>query len=448
MAFVEAKRSQSVGHKYTFRVSGVIGSSTRILWEGDSMAEAEKQYEAFATVARAEGSQETISMDSFRLEIERHWVQRNGHSRPPSVTRIHGKKARPSILYMPLEFQTWEAGAHSWSYAANLAYVEGLKKAGADVTVVNTACTSNHKKLIGDRRFDQVWLHGHPRHMDDFSYRQWVADIAPVRLLLCGETVHYPAHEDIASPWLSSHATVYKKWEPFITHAAFVDQADIAHAKVPAMWWQQAVPERFIRKIRRPSTTQKALFVGTLYPPRDRWAWELADVMTRVDCTESDAFRWLFDHSHEWIQRAIDPGANLGPWWARQAHRAYNLLQTRLRRHAFGNFLDALSDGLAVVSLPSQVRTYSGRVFEGMAAGRPVITQRLPGPGIFKDGEEILHYETVEDIAGHIRHLQADPEFARSVAAAGRAALLAGHTVEKRTEQLLSFVSGDRGGRA
>ena len=198
-----------------------------------------------------------------------------------------------------------------------------------------------------------------------------------------------------------------------------------------------------------------ALFLGTLYPPRDRWAWDLGGLIERVESPESDAFQWIFERSHEWIQSWLDripapSGIGPGPkaryasaWQIKAALRVYNRLQVGLRRHAFGNFIGALRDGLATVSLPSMVRTYSGRVVEGMAAGRPVITQRIDGhPAVFEDGREILHYETVDDLREAIQRLKAEPEEANRIATRARAAVLAGHTVEKRAAELLAFVEG------
>lgn len=451
MAFSDAKRTESVAHKYIFRVAAIEGSTVRVLWEGDSMGDGEKQAENFAIEARKRGSQETVVMDCFRLEVEKLWVQRAFSSRPPSIlppVRHPGKKGRPRILYMPLEFSTWAGGGASWSYAASLAYADALRAAGCDVTVVNTPCAPYHRKIIREQRFDQVWLHLHPKHLDDFAFRQWISDIAPVRLMLCGETVNYGQDEIDAEPWFGSHTQSWKRWAPHVTHAAFVDPSDVASSTVKrSMWWQQAAPARFVLPVNQRPRRDVAVFVGTLYPPRDRWAWELAGLVEKAECPESDAFRWIFEHSHEWIQRVFDrAGAEFNPPWAPLALKVYNRLQSGLRRHAFQNFLGALREGVAVVSLPSMIQTYSGRVIEGMASGRPVITQRIHGQApIFEDGAEILHYETAEELRDQIEMLKSHPILANGIASAARTALIEKHTVEKRTAELLAFTEGSHG---
>ncbi len=112
MAFAEIKRA-SAAHKYTFRVTSVDGSEVRVLWEGDAMGEAEREAEKHAREARVAGSTATISLDSFRLDLERRWVERRFISRAPSVTPIRksaGKKGRPRVLFVPMEFGTWSNG--------------------------------------------------------------------------------------------------------------------------------------------------------------------------------------------------------------------------------------------------------------------------------------------------------------------------------------------------
>ena len=449
MAFADPKKSASAAHKYTFRVTAIDGSDVRTLWEGDGRGEAEWRYEKHALEARAAGSRATIALDSFRLDIERQWCERHLTSRAPSVIPIRrtpGVKGRPKVLYMPLEFPTWMSGGHSWSYAASLAYAEGLKAAGCEVTTINTACAPYHRKILRDQRFDQVWLHCHPRHLSDFSFRQWIGDIAPVRVLLCGESLTYPAAQVAAEPWSAGHTRTFDLWAPFLTHAAVVDPADTAGTHgthVRALHWQQAVPEAFVLPVNPRPRRERAVFVGTLYPPRDRWAWELADVLERVASPESAAFEWFFERSHEWIQRAYDRTRERAPWWRLHALDLYNRFQMGLRKHAFRNFLGVLREGVATVSLPSMVRTYSGRVVEGMAAGRPVLTQRLAGhPEVFQDRHEILHYESADELGDHIRRLQREPATATDIARAARAALLQYHTVEKRTADLLRFIEG------
>ena len=99
------------------------------------------------------------------------------------------------------------------------------------------------------------------------------------------------------------------------------------------------------------------------------------------------------------------------------------------------------------MNLPSMVKAYSGRVVEGMAAGRPVVTwapagelevfDANPGPG-----QEIVHYgDSPESLAEAIERMQKDPEQATRIARNARAKILAEHTVEKRAADLAAWAS-------
>ena len=103
--YAEIKRTQSMAYKYVFRVSSIVGSTVQILWEVESLGDGEAIAERRADEARAKGSQETIALDGFRLDIEKQWTARILTSRPPSVTPIRssrGRRGRPRILYLPL----------------------------------------------------------------------------------------------------------------------------------------------------------------------------------------------------------------------------------------------------------------------------------------------------------------------------------------------------------
>lgn len=447
MAFKEPKNTSALAHKNTFQVSSIEGSTVKILWQGESLGIAESEAERLSIEARESGSQATIALDGFRLDLEKVWVHRSFTSRAPSNVIPLRRLDRPQrILYLSLEFPTWNQGAHSWSYAASLAYAEALAKAGAEVTVINSPCVPYHEKILRGRRFDQVWFHCHPRHMDDFGFRQWVSDIAPIRLMLCGESVSFTPAQMEADPWFASHVRNYQRWLPHVTHVAFVDPDDAAACtEKPAMWWKQAVPRALVRPVNRHPRNPAAVFVGTLYAPRDRWVADLGGLIDKVESPESDVFQWTFEKSHEWIQQRFDRAGSKNPWWGKLAHGGYNRLQGALRRHAFGNFLASIRQGVAVVNLPSMVKTYSGRVLEGMAAGRPVLTPAIgKAHQFFEDDVEILHYRDAEELAYKIRLLKASPEHAIDVASRARAAILRDHTVETRAAQLLDFTA-DRG---
>src|SRR5438067_9752015 len=94
----------------------------------------------------------------------------------------------------------------------------------------------------------------------------------------------------------------------------------------------------------------------------------------------------------------------------------------RVRRELFSQFLEGLQAGSAVVNLPHLVKAYAGRVVEGMAAGRPVVSWDLPdrprNRALFEEDQEILLFQRdqPEHLAEHLRRLRADPQLGQSLA--------------------------------
>ena len=76
---------------------------------------------------------------------------------------------RSNALLIQLEFPTW-AAARPWTYSANFAVQEGLTANGVTCltipAIADTPCSSpaswiyHAKKLLAERRFDQVCLDG------------------------------------------------------------------------------------------------------------------------------------------------------------------------------------------------------------------------------------------------------------------------------------------------
>ena len=106
-----------------------------------------------------------------------------------------------------------------------------------------------------------------------------------------------------------------------------------------------------------------------------------------------------------------------------------------------------MEEGSAVINLPSFGKIHTARVYEGMAAGRPVITvetqDRPHLASLFKDGRDLLLYprDNPSVLAGHIKHLLDDPDFGRQIAMNARDKLLRYHTMEFRVAQFLDWIA-------
>ena len=82
----------------------------------------------------------------------------------------------------------------------------------------------------------------------------------------------------------------------------------------------------------------------------------------------------------------------------------------------------------------------SNRVYDVLACGTPVVSDRLPEIDVqLPDG--ILTFADPDELGHHVRELLADPMAAARRAAAGRAAVLAAHTLDHRADQLLALLA-------
>jgi spore maturation protein CgeB len=82
------------------------------------------------------------------------------------------------------------------------------------------------------------------------------------------------------------------------------------------------------------------------------------------------------------------------------------------------------------------------RVFEALACGIPLVVSPWEDcENLFTPGEDFLVAENGGEMAGHLRRVLGDPEFAMSMARRGRRTILERHTCAHRVDQLLDLVS-------
>jgi len=81
----------------------------------------------------------------------------------------------------------------------------------------------------------------------------------------------------------------------------------------------------------------------------------------------------------------------------------------------------------------------SNRVFDVLACGTPLISDRVPGMAELLDGT-VLEYEGAEELRALVAQVLADPEAARARAQRGRHAVLRAHTFDHRARELLGLL--------
>jgi hypothetical protein len=358
-------------------------------------------------------------------------------------------RGRLRVLLLALEFHTWDALARHVSYASSLGLEEGLRACDVELTTITTPWFWKARDLCRGRSFDQVWIEiSRYEHFTD-DWLDWMSSLAPVRLGLLAESRTYRPEEISINPAFFTGATARVDHRlQYVTHAAAVDERDaqeIGQRFVPAIWWPQSVPRRFIVDDPPAALIRHVVFGGSFYGRRlgllDRP--EVKAVLVSQPSSERGTwYPYLFDGLHmivRMMERRAWPGG-------RRSMAAYLVLLRRLRRVCFQRWLRSMQDGCAVANLPSCVKAYASRVPEAMAAGRPVISWRVPDrprtEALFKDGREILLFEQdrPEQLVDHARRLIREEDLGRRMVEAATAKLRRFHTSEHRIGQILDWL--------
>jgi len=369
---------------------------------------------------------------------------------------IHMKK-RLRILFIQHELFTWQR-AKMWGYYWHLGIEEGLKANNVDFTTLTTTWFPKAKEICAGKEFDQVWINdithvfepggcgGYQLKKEDM---EWIMGLAPVRLGFLVESLEYTKEEISENPALKLAGSVLEETIKYLTHIIAVDEKDIDTInhkwRIPSMWLVQPMPERYIcQSVPLPSKS-KPLFCGTAYGERAKWMKmpEVNDLINhKLSSDNLNNLPNLFDNLNgEILDQMLSNQFPVDNYYKR-----YLESLREIRRKAFGMYLETSLEGCAVVNLPSYAKFYTGRVYEGMAIGRPVITMetkhRPRMKTLFEDNREILLYpeDNPSVLAEHIRHLIDDPEFGRQIAVNARRKLLGHHTMERRVGHFLNWI--------
>ena len=368
------------------------------------------------------------------------------------------------ILFIPLEFPTWADASH-FPYPANYGIEEGFAASGVEYATLpalfGTTPSDSYswlhyaRQIFEGERFDQVWIEiVHSTYDEEFL--AWVKSVAPVRIGFCWESCEMDSRERVNNPeGAERRQRNLAKNLPFMTHLVMIDERDVeamnAEGKVRAKWIYDAgfVPRRFVSGDFPRKRTGRALFFGTLYGDRKSWLEhpELKDLLVRPEASgELDTpLPRMFNDLHAIIMRRL---SREGPGGAKKMLPEYLDAVRTVRREAFSLWLGDLKGGSAVVNLPQFAKAYAGRVLEGMATGRPVVTWEIPDRprtrALFRDGEEILLYPKDDPgaLAAHLRRLRDEPGLAERIARNAMRKLREGHTIELLVQQILAWVEG------
>jgi len=355
------------------------------------------------------------------------------------------------VLFITLEFPRWSI-ARSWGYSGQLGLEEGFRVNDVDFLTITTQWLPRARQIWAGKRFEQVWVEIVHNDFDD-SFWEWLTILAPVRIGMMFESLKYTPQELDANPGLRGRYSRVLDRFKYLTHVVAVDEMDAAAIKksgnLNALWWPGTVPNRFIVEQVSPVSRNCAVFSGTAYGSRASFLQHpnlqglLVHQVAPDRCTVHHGLFDVLQLAVRILLRLQVPGVEI-------TVPAYLASLRYIRRHNLALYLRSLQTYGAIVNLPSYVKAYPSRVPEGMAAGRPVISNEIAdrprNQKLFKDGQEILLYSASEpeQLAEHIRRLLADPNLANRIATNAARKLKLFHTTEKRVSQVLDWIESGK----
>ena len=366
-------------------------------------------------------------------------------------------RANQRVLLIQLDFQSW-ATARPWSYSAAFGVQEGLSANGVECVTVpaiaENPCSSpdswvyHAKKALAGQCFDQVWVWLVHTPLDTATL-EWVASLAPIRVGVLMESLRYDDQDYAWAPQLKSRHGRLDAQLPYFTHVLAPDERDAAdlsaRSSVKALWWPPMVPERYITAPQGEPSQRQAVFHGTPYGRRQGWVNHAA-LQQRLTFAKPahppSRNQVLFDRVQQTAAQYLREGRTVTA--VDMADYVRSLKKVRLGE--FNEWMAQLPQWPAIVNLPSLAKFYGGRVFESMAAGRPVISWNIPDRpnnlGLFQEGREILLFNPDDPgkLAREIDRLLQDRSFADSVAQNAQDRLRRFHTAERRLQQTLQWL--------
>ncbi|MBA5868777.1 MAG: glycosyltransferase [Nitrospira sp. CR2.1] len=358
-------------------------------------------------------------------------------------------------LLLQLEFPTWKQ-ARAWTYPACFGVAQGLRAAGvdcitlpliADAPYSSTAWLAHMRRMIKGQRFDQVWVWLVHAPLDD-AILNWLSELAPIRVGIIMESLQYGEDDYTWAPHLRARQGFVEQQVRTLTHVLVPDECDVertaARTGVPALWWPPMVPERFINTPPNPAVHQVGVFHGVPYGPREQWIHHpaLKSRLTFARPSAPTLFQQLFDRLQQSAIQRLSASAGMPAGDLTY----YTTMWQEVREGEFREWMAHLPQWAAIVNLPSLAKFFGGRVFEGIAAGRPVVSYAVPGHplnnSLFVEGEEILYFSPSrpESLAEVLDRLLADATLATRLAGNAQRKLRTYHTSERRLAETLGWI--------
>lgn len=280
---------------------------------------------------------------------------------------------------------------------------------------------------------------------DDLS---WMSSVAPVRLGYTPESLTYEDADVALVPCLGHRFEHVRRRTGVATHLSVVDESDVelvaSSIGKPVLWTPFSAPRDICCAPAGPPSVHSIAFSGPIYAKRQHW---LSESAATEWCVPNEPPRADTDVSIRFarIQQEIQTLARPDSFEETAVQACMGRLK-QLRREAHVAWVEYLHCSPLVVNLPHYVRAWNARVYEGLAAGRPVVTWEIPGrprnAELFQDGRDLVLYrQSPADLRRAVSGLLADPAAAHQIAEQGQRTLLDWHTCEHRAAQIFSWLA-------
>lgn len=339
-----------------------------------------------------------------------------------------------NILHLPLEFHGWNS-AKKFSYPVGVGMIEGIENNDVYHYTIPAMYYGGFwlnfiKEMVGDIKFDQVWLEVVHSIIPE-STLEWLATIAPIRVGFIVESLTIDPNEFIDNQSGTQRRVDNLNLKlPYLTHALVCDGMDLNKFTIPTMLFAASVPERLVKP---PSSMMgPALFYGTAYGERSNWLDKLNGyvLMNPPSAEINSNLPYMFEQLFKGSYPVSEYPKFFSRWYS-------------TRKGVYTIWINYLSNlpCCAMLNLPHRTQVSSGRIIEGMAAGKPVLSPFLHNEmdGRFVHRKNILYYENEIDLIDLIKELQRNLDFGNYIAEEARKNVLENYTTEVFVKRILEF---------
>lgn len=369
-----------------------------------------------------------------------------------SLATLVSPKEPCTVLYITAEHSNWDQANRS-GYAVPVGFEDAFRANGISFLALPTfrelapghelSWLSRLKEICDGKQFEQLWIDVVDTNLDD-TMLSYLATLAPVRLALVAEPLTIPAEGRGAADMQKRQAHIVHRLR-FMTHCLASEERDVAwlgRRGINALWWVPSIPDALIGGV-PPFSGEPELPGEALFREELERKPALCRLLSGAAPEPADAeLPDLLDQANSFVLNSCRKSAG----YCKELLELQAKVLRRTRGQLFGNRLKSLASQAAVVSLPEADLGYLAQVYEGMAAGRPVIAWETPErPGtraLFEAGGEILLVPRTspETAAAHLERVAGDPAYAERIALNARSKLFRHHSTEARVRQITRWL--------